>query len=184
MNKSRLCRLASLSLLALSLHAAPSVGTTKVTPTSIPAGTATVITVTSLITDPSLIATSVNLQRLDASGAATVLGVLHDDGLNGDAVANDHIYTLQLTLTEPITGPISFRVSAAFKGLLARLFSSVFTVTVTSAAPIAPKLAILAPPNLSYLNLSSTTVNGTVDDRPLQSLLTPLRLPLRMATSV
>jgi hypothetical protein len=51
-----------------------------------------------------------------------VLGALHDDGVNGDAVAGDHIYTLDAVFTETV--PVRLRVSAGFKGLLKRLFSA------------------------------------------------------------
>src|SRR5581483_6710544 len=145
------------------LYAAPTIGATAVTPTSVPVGVATQITVTSVITDPSVIAGGVNLQRLDSSGRATaILGVLHDDGQNGDAVAGDGMYTLQITLTESAVGPVMLRVSAAFKGLLNRVFSGVLTVNVIGTA--APQVLITAPANLSYLNTPTTTVTGTVSD--------------------
>jgi hypothetical protein len=44
---------------------------------------------------------TVNLQRLNDAGApVAVLGTLHDDGVNGDAVAGDQIYTLDAVVTE------------------------------------------------------------------------------------
>jgi Glucodextranase, domain B len=147
----------------IPLYAAPTIGATAVMPTSVPLGIATPITVTSVITDPSVVAGSVSLQRLDASGRVTaVLGILHDDGQNGDALAGDHIYTLQLTLTEYAVGPIALRVSASFQGLLTRVFSGVMTVNVVGTA--APQVIITSPANLSYLNITPTTVTGTVSD--------------------
>jgi hypothetical protein len=48
---------------------------------------------------------TVNLQRLNDAGAAVaVLGALHDDGANGDAVAGDHVYTLDVQFTESGAG--------------------------------------------------------------------------------
>ncbi len=116
---------------SLTNTAARTIGSSVATPTTIPVGVPTPITVTSLITDSSLITGSVNLQLLNSSGVGTtILGILHDDGLNGDAVAGDHIYTLQVTLNEPQAGPISLRVSAAFPRILTRVFSPVMTVSV------------------------------------------------------
>ncbi len=114
------------------LLAAPGIGTVSITPTIIPANTLTSITVTAEITDPLLIPTSVNLLQINASGTQpTILGQLHDDGKNGDAVAGDHLYAIVLTLTEPI-GQSQLQVSAAFRGLLKRVVSS--PVPITSLA--------------------------------------------------
>jgi hypothetical protein len=80
--------------------------------------------ITSLITDPSLIPGSVNLVRLDGNeNVVGIVGVMHDDGKDGDAVAGDHVYSLQLVLNEPRQTAFEFEVSAAFKGLLHRVVS-------------------------------------------------------------
>jgi hypothetical protein len=103
--------------------AAPSIGTVQLTPTSIASGAATTVRVTAVIADPGVIPATVNLQRLNDAGApVAVLGTLHDDGVNGDAVAGDQIYTLDAVFTETL--PVRLRVSAGFKGLLRRLFSA------------------------------------------------------------
>src|SRR5258708_1073791 len=57
-----------------------TIGTTTGIPNSVSVGTATTVTVTSVITDTALIANSVLLQRLDSSGrVVAVVGTLHDD---------------------------------------------------------------------------------------------------------
>lgn len=50
---------------------------------------------------------SVNLQRLDAAGQVTgTLGILRDNGLGGDAVAGDGLFTIRLTVTETLAGEL------------------------------------------------------------------------------
>src|SRR5258707_902340 len=95
------------------LGADPVIGTVSIKPTFTPPNSLTQVTLTALITDPTLIANGANVQRLNSAGDATaVLGILHDDGLNGDAVAGDRIYTLVFTLNEPTPGRIYFRAAA------------------------------------------------------------------------
>jgi hypothetical protein len=111
-------------LLALSCAwAAPSIGPVQLTPTSIAAGIPTTVRITAAIDDPDLIPSTVNLQRLNDAGApVAVLGALRDDGLSGDAVGGDHLYTLDVQFTE--SAPVRLRVSAGFKRLVKRLFSA------------------------------------------------------------
>ena len=147
-----------LSLLGLSLHssAAPTIGATGVTPPSITANTATTVTATAQITDAMLIAGSVNLLRQDTVGKTTaIVGQMHDDGKNGDAVAGDNVYTFQTSLTEPV-GTVYFAVSAAFKGQLKRVISTPFTVTVSSAT--APQITSFTPTSAAVGD--SVTITG------------------------
>lgn len=127
------------ALLALMLGnlsapaAAPSIAPVTATPGRVSAGLASMIHITAQIADPGVIASSVNLQRLSDAGAVlAVVGVLHDDGLNGDAVAGDRIYTLDISFTEA-NGPIRLRVSAGFKGLLKRINSDEIVLQSTTA---------------------------------------------------
>src|SRR5713226_6793002 len=80
------------------LMAAPTVGTTNAMPPLINVGIPATITVTSIITDASLIPTSVNLLRLYSNGTTAILGQLNDDGKNGDQIAGDKTFTVQVTL--------------------------------------------------------------------------------------
>lgn len=108
----------------------PMVGMPSATPSLITVNTATTVTVTVQIS-PTPIANGVNLLRLGATGTQpTILGVMHDDGLNGDAVANDGIYTLQVPFNEAAAGQIQLQISAAFTGLLKRLTSSLLSVPI------------------------------------------------------
>jgi hypothetical protein len=141
---------------------AATVGLTTVAPSTASVGVATNLLVTSIITDPSLVAGSVNLQQLDANGQViAVLGTLHDDGLNGDAIANDGAYSFQTTLYETAPAQIKYRVSASFKGSLLRSFSPPIVVNVAGTAV---NVSIQTPANLTYTNTSPVNVVGRVGD--------------------
>jgi len=101
----------------------PTVGTPTLTPSMILVNSPTTVTITVAIT-PTPIANGVNLLRLGATGTQpTVLGVMHDDGKNGDTVAGDGVYTIQAVLREPNAGSVSLQMSVAFAGLLKRVTS-------------------------------------------------------------
>jgi hypothetical protein len=119
-----------LSLGAAWLRAAPPIGPTSVAPSIITANVPTAVTITALITDQSLIASSVNLLRLGSnSSTPTVIATLRDDGIAGDALANDGVFSRTHTFTER-AGTIPLQVSAAFRGHLTRSFSPVISVQV------------------------------------------------------
>src|ERR1043166_5536224 len=119
------------SLLSSGQVLAWHIGAPAVTPDSLVGGVATTVTVTALIADPSVVPGSVILQSVDASGRLlAILGALHDDGEQGDAVAGDHRYTIQTTLTEASATNLFLRVAARFAGSRHRRFSSVITVPV------------------------------------------------------
>jgi hypothetical protein len=110
---------------------APPVATPGFITVNIP----TTVTVSAQITDPALLPGGVNLLRLATTGTpATILGVMHDDGLNGDAVAGDHVYTLQAHYNESVSGQIQLQISAAFRGLLRRSSSGITAVVVSTSA--------------------------------------------------
>src|SRR5208337_3373055 len=132
-----------LLLLAVSLWtpvsalATPVVGPINGSPTTIPAGSPTQVTVTVQITDPTLIPGSVNLLLEDATGKILkTLGVMHDDGKNGDAVAGDKIFTLLVSFNPSQPGQIYLQASAAFKGLQQRVTSPVLIITVTGTPAV------------------------------------------------
>src|SRR4051812_21701719 len=117
------------------LQAAQTIGTVTVNPTSIVAGGATTVVVTAQGNDPSLITNSVNLQQRDAQGNFTsILGTLHDDGVNGDAIGGDHVFSISVVLNIPQPGSIIFKVSAAFRGSPFRAPSAGIGGTITNTA--------------------------------------------------
>lgn len=85
-----------------------------------------------------MISEGINLVRVEASGARTIVGQLHDDGLNGDLVADDGTYTIQTTLVALSTDPIGLLVSVPLRGVLARVESAVAPVVATATAPSLP----------------------------------------------
>ena len=121
-----------------SSSASPSaVGAPIITPGAMLVNTVTPITVTSKITDPTVISTSVNLLQVNVSGNPTILGQLHDDGKNGDQVAGDGVFTIVLNLKRTTIAQVTLQVSAAFNGQIRRVVSvsSPLGVIAASAPP-------------------------------------------------
>jgi hypothetical protein len=83
---------------------------------------------------------------------------MHDDGLNGDAVAGDHIYTLLVPFNEATAGQIQLQVSAAFQGLLKRVMSSIVTLGVWNTVSN-PTLGVqfLVPPTMAVTSVTNST---------------------------
>jgi hypothetical protein len=55
---------------------------------------------------------------------------MHDDGLNGDAVAGDGIFTLQVPFNQATPGVVYLEVSAPFKGALQRVLSGIISLNI------------------------------------------------------
>ncbi|NHZ97548.1 choice-of-anchor X domain-containing protein [Massilia sp. CCM 8734] len=117
---------------------AGTLGAPSITPGSITSGIPSAVTFSVRITDPGYLAGSANVQRLNAAGAiVSVLGLLHDDGQQGDALAGDKIYTLRATLQEAGEGPIRFQVSAGFTREIVRTKAGPLELVVTrTPAPV------------------------------------------------
>jgi hypothetical protein len=103
----------------------------------------TVNFVTEIPNNPKLLKQSVNLLRQTPQGMK-VVGNLHDDGLAGDRLANDNLYSLQATLGEANAGQIVFQASAAYKGVLRRDVSAPYALSVY---PVAEQILYLTPPS-------------------------------------
>ena len=71
--------------LAGSLPAAQVIGTVAVNPTSIVAGTPTLVTVTAVVSDPGLIAGSVNLQQRDSTGRKSAVNAALTPAARGES---------------------------------------------------------------------------------------------------
>ena len=115
--------------------ATPSVGTPVAIPDSLPPGFSVEVLVTCHIVtspgDPVVVPQGVYLQRVNASNQfLATLGIMHDDGANGDAVAGDGIFSLRITVNESVSGILYLRTSAPFRGLVRRLFSGVSQIPV------------------------------------------------------
>ncbi len=159
---SRSLILAGLIALPASVIAAPSVQPPVVSPPSVSVAQSTGLTVTAYVkgdaTNP-VIATGVNLLRLDAAGKVlATLGRMWDDGTHGDAVAGDGFFTLNVTVNEPVAGDIRLQISAAFYKLLSRVKSSVTLV------PIVDKINGIAVPPKPDAATNQATVGGVDSD--------------------
>jgi flagellar hook assembly protein FlgD len=167
-SRGALLALVLLSALVTARAVAPTVATPVVTPSQIQSGVPTQLTVTSAITtmpgDPALIAGSVNLIRVSPTGQSlAVLGVMRDDGMAGDAVAGDGVFTLQITVTEP-AGDVRLRVSAAFRGMLRRVLSDVVVIAVVGGVDKdAPTIQIL-PANGSTVDTTTPLIQVSWSD--------------------
>ena len=112
------------------VDAAPTMVVTTVSPNLIPANTSAPVMVTARITDVNVIPSTMQLHRVDSTGSVTVIGTLHDDGRDGDAVAGDRIFTIQVPL---MLQPAEFlRVSAGFMSGLPPITSSTLCLNVIS----------------------------------------------------
>ncbi len=126
-----------LGLLLSGYAHAGVLGVATLNPGTITVGTSSAVTVTVSIIDPAYLAGSANLQRLRADGSVqAVVGVLADDGLNGDAVAGDKIYTIRFSVLEAAPGTVRFQVSAGFRGELKRTLSNTLSLTVNAVSNV------------------------------------------------
>src|SRR5271165_6301777 len=136
------------------LAATPTLGASEISQTTVTVNTPTVLTITVVIDEPTLVPGSVNLLRLNPVGKPVILGQLHDDGMNGDLIAGDKIYTIRPTFNETALGQFQLQISAAFKGVLTRKILTVATVFVQP--PNAPQQTLTAlMTNLQSGNISA-----------------------------
>ncbi|MEQ1871028.1 MAG: hypothetical protein ABL961_13520, partial [Vicinamibacterales bacterium] len=92
--------------------------------------------------------TGVNLLRTDATGRTlAVVGVMHDDGVNGDAVAGDRTFSYLAVTTASAPGTTYYRVSAPFRGVLLRALSPVVSVSAVPPPTISVTLSPVANAN-------------------------------------
>ena len=124
-------------LLASPAFTAQPVQSITAIPSAVAANTPTTVTISAAITDRNLIPNSMTLLRISPTGGPAVLGVLHDDGVNGDQIAGDQLYTLRINLNDA-PGAIGLQVSVALRGQLLRVLSATINITVTSASVALP----------------------------------------------
>ncbi len=154
----------------------PVIGAVSMAPASTAAGVAVISTVTAVITNGSVVPGSVVLQKLGAGGQVLgTLGVLHDDGLAGDAVAGDKVYSLRTTVLENNPGTVNYRVAASFTGYGAVVYSAPLSTLITGTAA---GVAITAPANGAYLNTPVITLSGTVGDGAAQVSVNGITAPV------
>lgn len=124
---------AALSISPATLHAAPTIGATAAQPSSVSVNTPVSVTVTAAIADSSLLPQSVNLLKVDAAGRVLAnLGVMVDNGTNGDLTAGDKTFSRAIAINESTLGSVRFQVSAAFRGVMRRALSPPIVVEITA----------------------------------------------------
>jgi hypothetical protein len=94
--------------------------------------------------------------QLNPDGTTTILGTLHDDGLNRDVFAGDHVFTFVSTLNATSASQLKFQVSAAFRGTLLRIKSSVLSVYCQQPNAAQQSIASLA----QYLDAGNIQTAG------------------------
>ena len=123
-----LCMLAY-SMLTAKLAITQTLETPLITPSAIPIGAHTSVTITIGIDDPTLISSSVNLVQVDENNkTVAIVGSLKDDGSGADIQAGDQIFTIQFNVSSSEVGLERSCISAAFKGILTRALSEVVGV--------------------------------------------------------
>ena len=149
-------------LLTSGIVSSQTIGALQVAPKSTPAGSGVSVFAVVQITAPEVIPSSVNLQKIDAQGRATIIGTLRDDGTEGDATANDRLFTLRFSVFEQNPLTLTYRVSAAVQGKVTRIFSAPATFSVTGT--VGTGISITQPANLVFTNISPITVSGAAGD--------------------
>ena len=138
----------------------------------------------SVVYDPDLITTSVNLVRVDDSGNAIgVLTRLYDDGTNGDEKAGDNIFTTVIVISNSNPATLKYKVSVAYKRTLKRLLSGILTIQVTAPGT---RVAVALPPGISPSSVAIQTPDGSFALNPDGSftMVTLLPGPFLIAANV
>lgn len=104
-----------------------------VSPASIRQGVSTSVIVRAEVRAPMLVPGSVNVQKVNAAGQASVIGLLNDNGVAGDTKAGDRIYGGQVMLNVAAEGALGIRVSYALRGVLRRVVSPAAALAVVPA---------------------------------------------------
>jgi hypothetical protein len=159
-------------------------GVVRVVPTTAVVSIPTSVSVQASISDPSLIPNSVNLLQLNANGTTTVVGNLHDDGLNGDAFPADGVFTIVTTLNAASAGVAQLQVSATLQGVGA-VFSPILSVFFQPADAPQQSIAALAQDlaagdrsaalSLVVQSGNTTRALSTLDSQGLSALASMLR---------
>ncbi len=125
----------------------PTVPPPTVSPLNIVVNTPVPALFTVRIPTPTLNPTTVQLLRVDQSGnTIRNLGSLNDTGKNGDAVADDRIFTARVTLNEPTVGKAFYRLTAAFKGSKQNVLSTGVPIQVLPGASWNPSQSAFQVP--------------------------------------
>src|SRR5438128_4760099 len=105
-----------------------------INPVPIPAGKPVEVAVSSRVhtapNDASVSDAEVYLLRYDSANRLIAnLGFMHDDGVDGDAVAGDQVFSIRFNLNEP-PGELRVAVSALMAGMTRGLLSEVASAPI------------------------------------------------------
>jgi hypothetical protein len=118
---------ASLVAAATTTH---NIDWVSISPSTMSSGAGTPVTITAQISDPAVIRNSINLIFVSSTGTPQIIGTLNDNGVNGDATANDNIFTIVMPFARYPSGTVDLRISAAFTGSLTRAQSGLFELNI------------------------------------------------------
>lgn len=168
MARRRSTGIALLALASLQVQAAQTVALPKAAPAVLVANQSTVMTFTVRVDDPTFIANSIVLQQLDANDRIiSTLGTLRDDGIGADAAAGDKVSSLRVVLRGTLGSRLRIRASAAFRGMLKRVFSPVTQVDVISRTPTFSGVAAVGTPLAGTVSVKDAA--GVIRTTPLGS---------------
>lgn len=97
-----------------------------------------------------------NLLYVSPTGTAQTIGVLNDNGLSGDAVAGDNIFTIVSSFAQYPAGTVNLRISAAFSGSLLRLQTGLFQLNVLPPVATAGWVTLTDSKRLFSVQVPST----------------------------
>jgi len=125
--------------LSSTVFAATGIFNPQISPDEVLTSSATTVTVTAeLGTDAQhpLVQSSVILYETDVTGKPIrSLGIMHDDGKNGDPVASDTVFALQFTVNENIHINKYYKITAAYSGVRNRYQSQLLECVVYPSLP-------------------------------------------------
>ena len=128
----------SLLIAVLPILASPAIENPQADPSALMVGLGQDIIIGAYIPDLTLIHGSVYLWRLDeANKPIAKLGVLHDDGMSGDKIAGDRVFSIRVNFQESNPGYVRLRITAAFKKMLKRVQSDIIAIHVWKSLTVA-----------------------------------------------
>jgi|GEM_PF-1539779 len=120
------------------LFAAPVVEAPSVSPASILPNTPTEVLVELRVirspSDPVVVPNGLYLHEVDANNKyIRRLGIMRDDGSEGDRVEGDDVWSCRVLLNQAASGEVRLQASVAFRRVVRRVLSPVTTIAVSSS---------------------------------------------------
>lgn len=139
-------------------------------PSAIMQGSAQPVVFSAFISDPKVRTAGVNVLAVNSGGVQSVSGTLQTPG--------NEVFSLTKSLSSSAAGTLTFAISAAYTGVLRRLQTGTFSVTVVTAAstsgwsPVTPGgYFTMSLPPLQQLSIVSDPVSGGYDTQTYDLVL-------------